>query len=120
MKVPSLLREAGLRLVTLSEHYGTPRDEEVADEEWLEVAGVRGWVVFMKDSRIRYNRAERSAVTQHRVRAFCLSNQSLTADTMAARFLVNLAAIEAASIERGPFIYAVHQNRIERLLIGSG
>ena len=58
IRVPNLLREAGLRLVTLSEHYGIPADETVRDEEWLELAGKRGWVVFMKDSRIRYNRTE--------------------------------------------------------------
>jgi PIN like domain len=42
IKVPRLLREAGLRLVTLAEHYGVPADEIVADEEWLELAGNSG------------------------------------------------------------------------------
>jgi hypothetical protein len=28
IKVPALLRDAGLRLVTLSEHYGVPADKE--------------------------------------------------------------------------------------------
>lgn len=37
---------------------------------------------------------------------------------MAARFLDNLAAIERACEEPGPFIYAVHQTRIEKLPIG--
>lgn len=32
IKVPSLLRDFGLRLVTLSEHYGIPDDEAVADD----------------------------------------------------------------------------------------
>jgi PIN like domain len=50
VKVPRLLRAAGLRLVTLSEHYGIPADEDIADDEWLEAAGRRGWVVFMKDT----------------------------------------------------------------------
>jgi hypothetical protein len=36
IKVPQLLRDAGLRLVTLAEHYGVPADEAVVDEEWLE------------------------------------------------------------------------------------
>ena len=43
VKVPRLLREHGLRLVTLAEHYGIPADETIADEEWLELAGDRGW-----------------------------------------------------------------------------
>lgn len=62
IKVPRLLRAAGLPLVTLAEHYGIPDDEDVADTEWLALAGARGWVVFMKDNRIRYNRAEPAAV----------------------------------------------------------
>jgi hypothetical protein len=118
IKVPLLLRAAGLRLVTLSEHYGIPADEDVADDEWLELAGRRGWVVFMKDTRIRYNRAEREAVKANRVRGFCLANQRLSGDEMAARFLSNLDAIVRACAEPGPFIYAVHETRIEKLPIG--
>jgi hypothetical protein len=115
LKVPQLLREAGLRLTTLAEHYGVPADESVADEDWLTLAGQRGWVVFMKDTRIRYNPPERDAVRAHAVRCFCLSSQSLTGDVMAARFLDRLAAITEACAEPGPFVYAVHANRIERL-----
>jgi len=62
IKVPELLRAAGLRLTTLAEHYGVPADEAIADEEWLELASSRSWVVFMKDTRIRYNRRERDVV----------------------------------------------------------
>ena len=116
--VPSLLRAAGLRLTTLAEHYGVPADEKVPDEDWLELAGARGWLVFMKDAGVRYNLAEREAVKAHRARCFCLSNQNLTGEAMAGRFLDNLDAIAAACVADGPFIYAVHQRRIERLTIG--
>lgn len=116
IKVPQLLRAAGLRLVTLAEHYGVPADETVADEEWLELAGTSGWAVFMKDTRIRYNPAERSAVLRHSVQCFCLTKQSLSSDEMARRFLDNLDAIEqTCGDDPGPFIYAVHSTRIERL-----
>ncbi len=118
VKVPMLLRAAGLRLVTLAEHYGVPADQDVADEEWLELAGSLGWVAFMKDTRIRHNPVEREAVRRHGVRCFCLSNQSLTAEEMAARFLRHLPAIEDACAEPGPFIYAVHRNRIARIAFG--
>ncbi|HEX6239166.1 MAG TPA: hypothetical protein VFZ68_18350 [Acidimicrobiales bacterium] len=118
IKVPRLLRAAGLRLITLAEHYGIPADEDVSDDEWLELAGRRGWVVLMKDTRIRYNRAEREAVKARRVRCFCLANQHLAGDEMAARFLSNLDAIVRACEAPGPFIFAVHQTRIEKLQIG--
>lgn len=117
-KVPQLLRDNGLRLVTLAEHYGMPYDEAIADETWLELAGTKNWAVFMKDGRIRYNPAEREAVRRHRVKAFCLSSQNLAADLMADRFLDNLEAITDACVEAGPFIYAVHTNRIEPLAMG--
>jgi hypothetical protein len=48
--VPGLLRAAGLRLLTLAEHYGIPADEGIADEEWLALAGTAGWVVLMRDT----------------------------------------------------------------------
>ncbi|MDE0116598.1 MAG: hypothetical protein OXT07_08270 [bacterium] len=119
IKVPELLRAAGLRLVTLAEHYGIPADEDIADEEWLRLASSQDWVVFMKDTRIRYNRRERDVVRVYSVRCFCLSSQQLNADDMAARYLDNLDVITRACQEPGPFIYAVHKNRIERLPLGT-
>lgn len=117
IQVPSLLREAGLRLVTLSEHYGIPADEDVQDITWLQEAGRRGWAVFMKDAEIRRRPAEQQALVAHGVRAFCLSGGNLPATEMAARFLANLDAITAACQDPGPFIYAVHATRIVRLSI---
>jgi PIN like domain len=115
VKVPALLRAAGLRLVTLAEQYGMPADEAVSDEDWLALAGGRGWAVFMKDTRIRYNAAERAALVRHGVRAFCLSSQSIDANGMAACFLGNLGAITAACRDPGPFVY---RDRVTRLTVG--
>ena len=117
VQVPALLREAGLRLVTLAEHYGVPADEKVDDVTWLEAAGAAGWVVLMRDDEIRRNRLEQEALVAHHVRAFCLTRQDLRAAEMASRFLINLTAITRACAEPGPFVYAVHANRIERLRI---
>ena len=57
-----------------------------------------------------------AAVEHHRVRCFCLTRQDLSGQAMAERFLDHLDAITSACAEPGPFIYAVHQARIERLL----
>jgi hypothetical protein len=38
---------------------------------------------------------------------------------MAARFLDNLVSITAACSRPGPFVYAVHKNRIDRLNLAS-
>lgn len=77
VQVPRILRAAGLRLQTLVDVYGSPADERIEDPEWLRLAGERGWVVFMKDQRIRYREVERAAVLDNRVRAFCLSSGNL-------------------------------------------
>jgi len=118
IRVPEVLRAAGLRLTTLAEHYGVPADEWVADADWLALAGQRGWTVFMKDTRVRYRPAEQAAVRTHAVRCFCLTHQGLPGDEMARRFLVNLPAIAAACSAPGPFIYAVHATRIQAMPLG--
>jgi hypothetical protein len=115
IQVPRLLRDSGLRLVTLAEHYGIPSDEDVSDVDWLELAGTEGWAVLMKDARIRGRAVEREAVQAFGVRCFCITRQDLTAAQMVERHLNHLDAIAAARQEPGPFIYAVQERRIERL-----
>lgn len=113
--VPRLLREARLALTTLAERYGIPTDETISDEQWLADAGRLQEVVFLKDGRVRYNVAEKAAIKRHHVRCFCLSRQDLLGPEMAARFLRNLDRIIIASQEAGPFLYAVHENRIQKM-----
>lgn len=115
IQVPTLLREAGLHLITLAERYGVPEDEGIADETWLADAGQREEVVFLKDARVRYNPGEKDAVRRHAVRCFCLSRQDLTGVEMADRFLTNLDSIVRACQLPGPFVFAVQQRRIQRL-----
>ncbi len=115
-QVPAILRAAGLRLVTLAEHYGVPRDESVTDVEWLADIGSLGWAVLMKDERIRYRPAERAAVASYKVRCFCLTQGNIQASVMADYFLNNLRAIEKACHDEGPFVYAVHARQIVRML----
>lgn len=49
--VPRLLRADGWDVITLSEHYGIPADESVADAEWIREAASRNWPILMKDKR---------------------------------------------------------------------
>lgn len=100
---------------TLSEVFGIPADEDVADVDWLAVAGQRGWVVLMKDEKIRYRQAERAALVTHGVRAFCLTSGNVRAAEMAALFLSRLEAITAACQAPGPFLYAVSSRGLRRL-----
>ncbi len=113
--VAQILRSHGLRLTTLSEHYGMPQDQMVADETWLAEAGQRGWVVLMKDKSIRRNAPELTAVKTYEVRCFCLARQDLLSQKMAERFLRNLDAMIKACRAPGPFIYAVHEDHLTML-----
>lgn len=66
----------------------------------------------MKDAEIRRRPAERRALVDHSVRAFCLSGGNLSADEMAARYLRAVPAMARACVESpGPFLYAVHAER---------
>ena len=115
IQVPRLLRAAGIELVTLAEHDGRPQDESVEDTTWIVDAASRGWISFMKDHHIRRRPAERAAIKASKAQCFCLANASLKADDMARRYLENLGAIARASAFPGPFLYAVHASRMERL-----
>ncbi|GGL46365.1 PIN-like domain-containing protein [Planomonospora parontospora] len=113
--VPGLLRAAGWDLITLAEHYGVPEDEQVSDTRWIEDSAKRGWVVLMKDKRIRYRQAEIEAVIEHHARCFVVTRGDLTSTAYADRFIANQDAIFSVSGTPGPFIYAVHTDRLERL-----
>ena len=118
IRVPGLLRAAGIRLITLAECYGVPADERVADTEWLTLAGDRGWIAVMKDDRIRYVAAERDALVASGVRALVITNASLSADEMVRRVLRALPGVAEICAERpGPFLFALQENRIEEIAL---
>lgn len=114
--VPDILRAAGWQLVTLAEHYGTPADEDIPDTEWLRMAGNEGWVALTKDKRIRYQTENKEALTKNGVRCFCITNQSLSGDDLAYRFLNNKERMVKACRQPGPFFYAVYSDNIVRKL----
>jgi hypothetical protein len=116
VQVPALLRQAGLTLTTLREHYGQPQDQGVSDEEWIKLTAKHGWISFHKDAAIRRNLVERQTVIYHSARMFCVPRADITAADLAARFIDNIAAIAAASRGDGPLIYSVQAHRIVRLL----
>ncbi len=113
--VPSRLRAAGWDLVTLAEHYGTPADEQIADVQWIHDASTHVWPILMKDKRIRYRRAEIDAVVQHEAQCFVITRGDLTSAEMADRFQASKRPIYEAVNGPGPYIYAVHSDRLELL-----
>lgn len=101
-------------LRTHHEVYGE-RDERVSDVEWLELCGRGSLPVLTKDRRLRYRPAEIEAIRRFGVRAFVLTGGSLRAIEQAARFQRSRLRIEAACAAPGPFVYAVHADRIVRI-----
>lgn len=114
--VPRLLREGGITLTTMREHYGEDVGQRVDDVEWLIEIAEQGWIGFCKDSAIRRNEAERRVVVEREARLFVIANANISAADAARSFLDNLPAITAATSDPGPFIYSVQQSRIVRLL----
>ncbi len=114
--LPRLLREAGVDLTTMREHYGEGVAQRVDDVEWLIEIVEQGWIGFAKDGAIRHNEAERQTVIERQARLFVIANANVGAQANAASYLTNLAAIEAAAAQPGPFIYSVQPYRILRLL----
>jgi PIN like domain len=105
-------------VIPLAKHYGIPRDQEVADHEWMLEAARHGWPVLGRDAKHRRRRrpAERAALIEAGVQNFIL-NGNVSALEKAERVLHNLAAILAACATPGPFVYRIHLARIERLLL---
>lgn len=112
VQVPQLLRDAGVELVTLAEHYGVPADEQVADVTWIAESARRGWVAFMKDFAIKRRPAEIQAILDNGARCFCLPNANLRAAAMAQRYIDNIERIGRASVRPGPFLYTVQVDRL--------
>jgi PIN like domain len=75
--VPDALRANGWDIITLSEHYGMPADEQVADTDWIEEAAKRRWPILMKDKRIRHRQAETTTVIEHKARCFVITRGDL-------------------------------------------
>lgn len=113
--VPRLLRQAAWDLITLAEHYGVPEDERVEDVDWIEEAAKQEWPVLMKDKKIRYRSAEIAAVIEHKARCFVITRGDLTSAQYAERFITNRDAILRTAATPGPFIFAVHADRLEPL-----
>ena len=112
--VPRLLREADWELTTLAEHYGKPTDETVPDVDWLALAGQNSWPVLMKDEKIRYRAAERAALVDAGVRAFCLASGNSRSAEMARLFVQHQATIWGQALGRGPGLWVVSSREIRR------
>jgi hypothetical protein len=64
------------------------------DEVWLREAGRQGWIVLMKDDRIRYRPGEARMVIESGVACFCLHpSKDMTGEEMGETLVKALPAI---------------------------
>lgn len=113
--LPEALRARGVVVHTLASVYGEQVGQRLDDKIWLRDAGANGWIVLMKDDAIRRRPAERDALIQAGVRAFCLTNAQLRQEEQTIRFTSNLNRIIQQARKSGPYVYGVYERGIRRL-----
>ena len=109
---PATLRDAGVNLEILLDHYahGTP------DADWIPYVAGRGWVIITHDRDIRYNREERDAVMEHGGRVIIVRASGTRADM--AQIFLNLREqiIDFLRRNPAPFIARLYHDHIEMWL----
>jgi hypothetical protein len=109
------LRDVGLVVHSMADVYGEKRAQRLADEVWLRDAGENSWIVLTKDDAIRRRPAERDALTEAGVRAFCLTSAQLRGAEQIERFVNNRHRILRQARKAGPYIYGVYESGLKRL-----
>ncbi len=102
--VAGLLRGAGERAEILTDHFPSG----TADETWLGHCGRNGWLVLTKDQRIRYRKAERTALALAGARAFAVRGGNLTGAEIGSAILKAIPAIKhLARSRRSAFLATI-------------
>jgi len=78
------------------------------DATWLATGGAHGWIVLMRDQRVRHRALEIQALKDARVGAFVLTAGQATARDTAVVVIAKLAKIlNISRNERKPFLYTL-------------
>ena len=113
-RVPDGLRALGMTVYTMSEVYGEVDAQRVVDEDWLRLCGERDWVALHKDNEIGRPiqgkpRRELQSLIDHRVRSFCIMDQSMTGTEMVARYARHQRRIiSIAGTRTGPYLFGLY------------
>jgi len=94
------------KLVFFLEIHDDHFTQDAKDEEWLQVAGEKGWIVITRDERIRYRAAARQVIRRAKVRMFVLvAHGNLRIETLAEIFLKALSRVRVITPQqKRPFI----------------
>jgi hypothetical protein len=93
---------------------------QTVDDDWLEVVGVKRFVVITRDQRIRYRPVEKRRWVQHRVRGFVLTGATSQSTTDSLTLLQHHWAAMAAIVEatpQGPWMFAVTRAGLRAIVL---
>lgn len=111
-RIVEALRQSGASAIAHDEEF--PID--ATDEEWLEEAGRRRWLVLTKDSRIARRTLELLAIARAEARVFVLGAGNMTSAEMSAILVRASGSMQRlATSEPGPFIARVQRSGRVRL-----
>lgn len=113
--IPGKLREWGHEVHTIRSEFGARAEETLPDTAWLTRAGEQEWIVLTKDARMRYRPAELQAISDARLRVFCLASARLTGSEQAERIRRNLNRMVVRVRCPGPWIDSVHDHTVVRM-----
>ena len=111
------LRAAGFKAEHKDDHFAQNTDDEI----WMQEVGHRGWVVFTRDTRMRFHPNERAAVINSSLRMFTLQTKrgesgrrGINGKEMTEIFLENMGKISKLLLTTpGPFIAAVTRHDVK-------
>jgi len=94
-----ILRGADLNVEIHDDHFA----QDAPDEQWLMVAGQKGWIVVTRDERIRYRAAARQAIHRAKVRMFVVvAHGHLRIESVADIFLKALPKVRSITASQEP------------------
>lgn len=105
----------GWNITPMFDHWPRSENKRLDDEVWIPKVCEFGWIILSKDEFSKGQ--ERELLFQHGARAFSIFNQTLTAEKMIERFLVNKERIFNLSGEPGPYLYAVQPNDLRKITL---
>lgn len=103
------LRDAGLKVESHHVHF-RPNTQ---DEEWLEVAGEKKWIVFTRDKMIGRRKLQLDALLNAGVKAFVLVTEDLT-DEQNAEIVINQIdqILEMIEENKKPFMAKIRRDAV--------
>ena len=103
------LRDAGLKVESHHVHF----KHNTPDEEWLEVAGEKKWIVFTRDKMIGKRKLQFHALLNAGVKAFVLVTEDLKDAENAEIVIKQIDKIfEMIGENRKPFIAKIRQDAV--------